>query len=128
MSRLLCIEARDLIRRAAELAGVSVDTLTSPQRTHKLAMHRWAVMGIMRNWGWSYPRIARALGRKDHTSAMNGVLQARRLRMESPAFADLLADLTAPAQSKTPCAAPSRWPYRDHRTLAEVDADGRIAA
>ena len=40
---------------------------------------RWIAMLMLSDIGWSYPRIGRFLGDRDHTTIMHGVSKARVL-------------------------------------------------
>lgn len=138
MSTLLPISARNLLRRTADYIGVQVDDLIGPCRSDKLARARFAVMAELRAKGWSYPRIAAAVGHRDHTTIIHGVGMARKLmgnsQLRDPDFIDLVAHLRGPESHEAidfvpgvtdagpSRAAPAVWPYPGHGTLADQNA------
>jgi Bacterial dnaA protein helix-turn-helix len=88
--------AQNMIARAAAWAKTTPEILLDRNRRQSFVMARFAVMLRLRQKGWSYPRIARALGRKDHTTAIHGVAQARWLLSAYSEFAELLEALDKP--------------------------------
>jgi chromosomal replication initiation ATPase DnaA len=63
----------DPLNEACQAAGISPVDLFSMTRKQRLAEKRFHVMWILRQRGWSYPRIAKRLGRTHHTTALHGV-------------------------------------------------------
>lgn len=129
MRRLLPIYARELIRRAADALNVTEEQLLSPNRCDKLSHGRFAVMLALRSNGWSYPRIAAATRRQDHTTVIHGIRRARRMRCTNPAFNELLEAITGPSTfiPGVTDQGPSRpakggFPYPGHGTLADQAA------
>lgn len=65
--------------------------LRSPRRCRHLAYPRFMVMALLHRFtALSFPAIARALGRSDHSTAMNGVRRAAWLEDNDPVFAPLM--------------------------------------
>ena len=63
----------DPLPAACVAAGISMADLFKLTRAQHLAEKRFHVMWILRQRGWSYPRIAKRLGRTHHTTALYGV-------------------------------------------------------
>lgn len=61
-----------IIFRVAESFGISVGDITGRERTKLLARARHVAMLLLRERGMSYPEIAKAVGRVDHTTVMSG--------------------------------------------------------
>lgn len=61
---------------AAQIFGVPVPRLLGKCRSDRLARARFALMLVYFEMGWSYPRIANAVGRSDHKTAIHGVKRA----------------------------------------------------
>jgi chromosomal replication initiation ATPase DnaA len=74
------VSRASIVAEAARDHGLSLADLTDPRRRRRLARARWDAMWrlaqVLRPDGsrvWSYPRIARAVGLTDHTSAGYGI-------------------------------------------------------
>lgn len=80
-------DAARVVRAAAQACGISYAELMSPRRTAELAEARFVAMLVLHRANWSYPNIAIATGRNDHTTCLHGVRQAQRLIAEDPGFA-----------------------------------------
>lgn len=78
--------ARALVLAAADLFGIRATQVTGETRETAPCQARFAVMLALRRLGWSFPRIARAVGRSDHTTAMHGVRRAEQLERREPGF------------------------------------------
>ena len=61
----------DLLEQVADYYHVSVAEIKGEGRGSTLVCGRSVIARIMRERGCSYPRIARMLGRRDHTSIMH---------------------------------------------------------
>ena len=85
----------------AKQFGVDERLLKSPDRSRQVAHARHASMWILRNLGQlSYPLIASALERADHSTAMNGCRRIDAMRRKDSrhrAKTDALAQLCADA-------------------------------
>lgn len=65
--------ASNLVKSVAQDFRFSVDEMCG-ERRHKPFVHARAVVArILKERGWSYPRIAHAIGRADHTTVINAV-------------------------------------------------------
>lgn len=72
------VTVEDVIVAAAETFGVTIDDLVGLRRREPLARYRVAAMIVARDTtGASYPTIAHAFGRADHTSALYACRQRR---------------------------------------------------
>ena len=69
---------RRAINRAAEHHGVTVAEIKGRSRLGPAAAARQDVFLALREAGWSFPRIGRAMGR-DHSTVMHGVARARSM-------------------------------------------------
>ena len=67
---------RRAISRAAEHHGVTVAEIKGRSRLGPVVAARQDVFLALREAGWSFPRIGRAMGR-DHSTVMHGVARAR---------------------------------------------------
>ena len=85
--------AAELVHAVAELHGFTADDLTGPRRFKKLAyarMHAYAVIRTV--LGWSYPRIGKMFGDRDHTTVMHGVKRFDELRANDVVSGDIGLD------------------------------------
>lgn len=73
--------------------GVTWEELLSRDRTAHLANARHVAAWLMRQAGMSYPAIGRALGGRDHTTAMHAVARIEREAQASRLVRDTLADM-----------------------------------
>lgn len=80
--------ARLVKATAAATKMFSVDIL-GPVRMFPFCRARWAVWQVLRERGYSYPRIGAHFNR-DHSTIIHGVKQAAKLYETSPEFADLV--------------------------------------
>jgi len=68
------ISAKQIIERTAKHFQISVDEILSAKRDKDIVMPRQVAMYILRSeLHLSFPKIARELGRKDHTTAIHSV-------------------------------------------------------
>jgi chromosomal replication initiator protein len=73
-SRPKHINARQIIERTARHFQVSIEDIMSPKRDKDIVVPRQIAMYMLRSeLHMSFPKIARELGRKDHTTAMHSV-------------------------------------------------------
>lgn len=76
-----------LIDRAAAAYCVRPVDVRSARRNTSAVRARWAVAwAAFKGTEYSYPRIGRELGGRDHTTIMHGVRQAEALRLSDPVF------------------------------------------
>ena len=68
------ITARQVVEKTARYFHISVEDLTGPKRDKEIVVPRQIAMYIIRNeLHLSFPKVARELGRKDHTTAIHSV-------------------------------------------------------
>lgn len=68
------ITARQIVERTAKYFHISVDELIGPKRDKEIVVPRQIAMYIIRSeLHMSFPKIARELGRKDHTTAIHSI-------------------------------------------------------
>jgi chromosomal replication initiator protein len=68
------INAKQIVERTAKHFQLSVEELIGPKRDKEIVVPRQIAMYILRNeLHLSFPKIARELGRKDHTTAIHSV-------------------------------------------------------
>lgn len=68
------ISAKQIIERTARYYQISVDDILGPKRDKDIVVPRQVAMYILRSeLHLSFPKIARELGRKDHTTAIHSV-------------------------------------------------------
>lgn len=68
------ITPKQIIDRTAKYFQVPIEDILSPKRDKDIVMPRQVAMYMLRSeLHMSYPKIARELGRKDHTTAMHSV-------------------------------------------------------
>ncbi len=68
------LSAKQIVERTAKHFQISVDELLGPKRDKEIVVPRQIAMYILRSeLHLSFPKIARELGRKDHTTAIHSV-------------------------------------------------------
>ena len=68
------LSARQIIERTAKHFQISIDDMVGPKRDKDIVLPRQIAMYMMRSeLHLSFPKIARELGRKDHTTAIHSV-------------------------------------------------------
>lgn len=68
------ITAKQVVEKTAKHFQISVDEILSPKRDKEIVVPRQIAMYILRSeLHMSFPKIARELGRKDHTTAIHSV-------------------------------------------------------
>lgn len=73
-SRPKHITARQVVEKTAKHFHISVEELIGPKRDKEIVVPRQIAMYIIRNeLHMSFPKIARELGRKDHTTAIHSI-------------------------------------------------------
>jgi len=74
------ISPKSVIDKTAKFFGVSIEDVMSPKRDMDIVVPRQVSMFLLRNeLHLSFPRIARELGRKDHTTAIHSVDKVERV-------------------------------------------------
>jgi chromosomal replication initiator protein len=70
------LSAKQIIERTARHFQVTVEDILSPKRDKDIVVPRQVAMYLLRHeLNLSFPKIARELGRKDHTTAIHSVLK-----------------------------------------------------
>jgi chromosomal replication initiator protein len=73
-SRPKHLSAKQIVERTAKHFQLNVDDLLGPKRDKDIVVPRQIAMYILRSeLHLSFPKIARELGRKDHTTAIHSV-------------------------------------------------------
>ncbi len=86
------ISARQIVERCARHFQISVEDMLGPKRDKDIVVPRQIAMYMLRSeLHLSFPKIARELGRKDHTTAIHSV---EKIEQESRTDADIRAALS----------------------------------
>lgn len=86
------LSAKQIIERTAKHFQIPMDDLVGPKRDKDIVVPRQVAMYILHEeLRLSYPKIAKELGRKDHTTAMHSV---RKIAQESQVDASLRGAIT----------------------------------
>lgn len=81
----------DLVQSVADDFGISYGELIGDMR-HKTFVDARSVVGaVLKERGWSYPRMARAIGRRDHSTAMNWLTRLEHRKRDSRLVSESLA-------------------------------------
>lgn len=81
------ISARQIVERTARHFQIPIEDILGPKRDKDIVVPRQVAMYILRSeLHLSFPKIARELGRKDHTTAIHSV---EKIEMESRLDADI---------------------------------------
>jgi chromosomal replication initiator protein len=93
---------RRIVEDAARLTGLTYVSIVGRGRKAELSFARFAVIWVARKaHGYSFPRIARALGGRDHTSIIHGEARAIALRADDIDFFELSERLFARAMERS---------------------------
>lgn len=76
-----------LLKKASEVFDLSVTELAGNQRYKYLMPARFAMYKTLRERGWSYPRIGKLFGGKDHSTIIHGVKRADYMIEKDPDYA-----------------------------------------
>lgn len=91
-SRPKYLSAKQIIERTAKHYQIPIEDIVGPKRDKDIVVPRQVAMYILHEeLRLSYPKIARELGRKDHTTAMHSV---RKIAQESQIDAGLRSAIT----------------------------------
>ncbi len=81
------ISARQVIERTAKYFQISTDDILGPKRDKDIVVPRQVAMYMLRSeLHLSFPKIARELGRKDHTTAIHSVEKIERESAADPSI------------------------------------------
>lgn len=87
------ISARQIIERTARYFQVSVEDILGPKRDKDIVIPRQVAMYILRSeLHLSFPKIAKELGRKDHTTAIHSI---EKIEREARFDADIRAAISS---------------------------------
>lgn len=87
------VSARQIIERTARHFQISVDDLLGPKRDKDIVVPRQVAMYMLRSeLHLSFPKIAKELGRKDHTTAIHSI---EKIEKESHLDADIRAAISS---------------------------------
>lgn len=88
--------ANGIARRMYELTGFTMTMLRVPGRRREQARARQAVACVLRErTEWSFPQIARYVGRNDHSTIIHAYHKALAVAANEPDYAWLLDELRA---------------------------------
>jgi chromosomal replication initiator protein len=91
-SRPKHLSARQIVERCARHFQISLEDILGPKRDKDIVVPRQVAMYMLRSeLHLSFPKIARELGRKDHTTAIHSV---EKIEQESRLDADIRTALT----------------------------------
>lgn len=91
-SRPKHISAKQIIERTARHFQVPIEDIMGPKRDKDIVVPRQVAMYMLRSeLHLSFPKIARELGRKDHTTAIHSV---EKIEKESQFDADIRAAIS----------------------------------
>jgi chromosomal replication initiator protein len=86
------VSARQIVERCARHFQISVEDIVGPKRDKDIVVPRQIAMYMLRSeLHLSFPKIARELGRKDHTTAIHSV---EKIEQESRVDADIRTALS----------------------------------
>lgn len=93
-SRPKHINAKQIIERTAKHFQLSVDELLGPKRDKEIVVPRQIAMYMLRSeLHLSFPKIARELGRKDHTTAIHSVDKINKEQVFDEDLRSAIADI-----------------------------------
>lgn len=87
------VSTKDIIRLAANVAGITVAEMMGPGRSTKFVQARFAVYLVSQERGLSTPEIGRRVGGRDHSSVLHGIARAKDMEKRDPEFARIMARL-----------------------------------
>lgn len=93
-SRPRHLTARQVIEKTARHFSLSVEDLVGPKRDKEIVVPRQIAMYIIRSeLHLSFPKIARELGRKDHTTAIHSVEKIEKEQSYDPDVRAAISDI-----------------------------------
>ena len=88
------LSARQIIERCAKHYQVSLEDIVGPKRDKDIVVPRQIAMYMLRSeLHLSFPKIARELGRKDHTTAIHSVEKIEKEQRIDASIRDALAEI-----------------------------------
>lgn len=93
-SRPKHISARQVIERTAKYFQITVDDILGPKRDKDIVVPRQVAMYMLRSeLHLSFPKIAKELGRKDHTTAIHSVEKIERESAADPVIKSAIGQI-----------------------------------
>jgi chromosomal replication initiator protein len=93
-SRPKHLNAKQIVERTAKHFRVSIDDILGPKRDKDIVVPRQIAMYMLRSeLHLSFPKIARELGRKDHTTAIHSVEKIEKESSFDPDIRSAIADI-----------------------------------
>lgn len=91
-SRPRHLTARQVVEKTAKYFSLNVDDLIGPKRDKEIVVPRQIAMYIIRSeLHLSFPKIARELGRKDHTTAIHSVEKINKEQSYDPELREAIS-------------------------------------
>ncbi len=88
------LSAKQIIERTAKHFQIPLDDIVGPKRDKDIVVPRQIAMYILRNeLNLSFPKIAKELGRKDHTTAIHSVDKIEKESKIDPSMRMAIADI-----------------------------------
>jgi chromosomal replication initiator protein len=88
------LSAKQIIEKTSRHFQVPIEDLVGPKRDKDIVVPRQIAMYMLRNeLHLSFPKIARELGRKDHTTAIHSVDKIERQSRLDPSLRQTIADI-----------------------------------
>ncbi len=88
------LSAKQIIERTAKHFQIPLEDITGPKRDKDIVVPRQIAMYILRSeLGLSFPKIAKELGRKDHTTAIHSVDKIEKESKLDPSLRMSIADI-----------------------------------
>jgi chromosomal replication initiator protein len=88
------ISAKQIVERTARHFQVSLDDILGPKRDKDIVVPRQIAMYVLRSeLHLSFPKIARELGRKDHTTAIHSVEKIEKESQFDPDIRDAISQI-----------------------------------
>jgi chromosomal replication initiator protein len=93
-SRPRHISARQIVEKTARYFHLSIDDILGPKRDKEIVVPRQIAMYLIRSeLHLSFPKIARELGRKDHTTAIHSVDKIEKEQAFDPDVKTAISDI-----------------------------------
>ena len=88
------LSAKQIIERTSRHFQIPIEDMVGPKRDKDIVVPRQIAMYMLRNeLRLSYPKIARELGRKDHTTAIHSVDKIERQSRIDPGLRQAISDI-----------------------------------
>jgi len=84
----------ELLNCASEMFNIHPRDIIGPAKFGFLMPARFAVYKALHLRGWSYPRIAKFMGGRDHTTILHGVRRAEYMMGRDVLYADKVKTLS----------------------------------